>query len=176
MSQGLITIWSRYFALTMLCAVLALPGVVASAAATRSQPALTDLQGNPLALQDYRGRVVLLNFWATWCTPCRVEMPELSQLSRQLDSQRAVVIGVAADDRAAVQAFVRKSPVDYRVAVGDPDAVFAWSESLGNVTVGLPFSVLLDAKSVVRWRNSGGTLDPKEVTRLVQRLLAGQSI
>jgi hypothetical protein len=70
---------------------------------------------------------------------------------------------------------LQKPSMDYRVEVGAPDAVFAWSESMGNATIGLLFSVMLDAKGVVRWRNLGGTVDPEEVTRLIW-LLAEQSI
>jgi thiol-disulfide isomerase/thioredoxin len=138
-------------------------------------PALQDLSGKAFNLDRFRGRVVLLNFWATWCAPCRQEMPELNSLSQQLDPQRAVIVGIAADERAAVGPFVKTMAIRYPIAVGDPDQMFAWSAKLGNVTEGLPFSVLLDASGKVVWKKSGGALRAGEVLTLVNRTLAAGS-
>ena len=132
------------------------PLLNAASAAAPAPPAaaLTDLKGAATDLSRYRGRVVLLNFWATWCGPCRQEMPALDRLYGQLDS-RAVIVGVAADERAMVAAFVGRLGIHYPIAVGNPDQVFAWTAALGNVTQGLPFSVLLDTQGQVRWIQSG---------------------
>jgi thiol-disulfide isomerase/thioredoxin len=89
------------------------------------QPALHDLAAKPFSFDQFRGPVVLRNFWATWCAPCRQERPEFNAVSRQLDPQRAVIVGIAADDRAAVLSFVKLLAVHYPPATGDPDQVFA---------------------------------------------------
>ena len=101
-------------------------------------------------------------------------MPELDRVSREIDPDSAVVIGVAADDPAEVSKFVEKLQIGYRVASGDPDAVFAWTAALGNVALGLPFSVLLDAKGDVRWYKSGGTVTAEEVAGLIEQQVREQ--
>ena len=126
-----------------------------SVATAADHPALTLLDGNDATLDDYAGRYVLLNFWATWCGPCRKEMPELSHLAERLDPDKALVLGVAADELAGVAAFVDEVPVAYPIAVGDPDQLFMWSAELGNFVQGLPFSVLLDGSGEAVWVKMG---------------------
>lgn len=137
----------------------ALVGILAmlavSAASAADHPALTLLDGDRVAVDDYQGKSVLLNFWATWCGPCRKEMPELSQMSELLDPDKAVILGVAADEQADVAAYVEQLPVAYPIAVGDPDGLFAWSAELGNVVQALPFSVLLDESGAPIWAKLG---------------------
>ena len=150
------------------------PGAWAQAPTTSAPttPALTALNGAPFALHSYRGRVVLVNVWATWCAPCRQEMPALNRLYGQLDRDHATIVGVAADDRAAVKRFVDKLGIGYPIAAGNPDQVFAWTVSLGNVAEGLPFSVLLDAGGKVRWIHAGGGLTEALARRHIDALLA----
>lgn len=144
---------------------------VSAAADLAPQPVLTDLQGEILELQDYRGRVVLLNFWATWCAPCLREMPELDQASRQIDPGRAAILGIAADDPTEAARFAEELQVGYRIASGEPDAVFAWTAALGNMALGLPFSVILDTDGEIRWHKSGGTVTAEEVVGLLEKLI-----
>jgi thiol-disulfide isomerase/thioredoxin len=76
-------------------------------AAAQDTPAITDLQGQAVTLHSFYGRVVLVNVWATWCGPCREEMPELDRLYGELDDAHATVIGIAADLGSAVAASPR---------------------------------------------------------------------
>jgi thiol-disulfide isomerase/thioredoxin len=168
----MIRVYKQFILLLCISCVLTASAIAASP----PQPPLADLQGKPLALEQYRGRIVLVNYWATWCAPCRKEMPELNVLSKQLDSKRALVLGIAADEPAEVKTFLDKFPVQYQIVTGDPDPVFAWTAALGNTSLGLPFSILLDANGAVRWRKAGGTVSAKEVSALIERLLAGKSI
>ena len=133
--------------------LLATAGV--SLASAADHPALTLLDGNAASLEDYAGKSVLLNFWATWCGPCRKEMPELSHLAERLDPDKALVLGVAADEIDGVAAFIDEVPVAYPIAVGDPDQLFMWSAELGNFVQGLPFSVLLDESGEPVWVKMG---------------------
>ena len=126
-----------------------------SVATAADHPALTLLDGNEASLDDYAGRHVLLNFWATWCGPCRKEMPELSHLAERLDPGKAIVLDVAADEMDGVAAFVDEVPVAYPIVVGDPDELFMWSDELGNFVQGLPFSVLLDENGEAVWVKMG---------------------
>lgn len=82
---------------------------------------LLDMQGVRRKLSDFRGKVVLLNFWATWCAPCRSEIPALNRVHRDYQSRGLAVVGVAMDDRgwAAVTPFVTGFEVDYPVLLGN---------------------------------------------------------
>ena len=75
--------------------------------------ALTDLHGNPQRLADYKGKVVLINIWATWCEPCRNEMPKLDQLYREKQAQGFVVLGMSDESVATQQKFLTQVPVTY---------------------------------------------------------------
>jgi thiol-disulfide isomerase/thioredoxin len=94
------------------------------APATRGNPApdfsLPQLDGKPLKLSTYRGKVVLLDFWATWCDPCREEIPHFVQLQNQYASQGLQVIGVSMDDSPdPVRPFYRQFKMNYPVVTGN---------------------------------------------------------
>lgn len=109
------------------------------------QPMLVDLEGHSHRLEEWKGKVVVLNFWATWCAPCREEMPEFSKIQDEMGSKGLQVIGVAIDDAAEVEAYLKSFPVRYPVLIGD-DAAPKWAESLGDTLSVLPFTVILDAE------------------------------
>ncbi len=83
---------------------------------------LKSLDGGTARLSDYRGKIVLLNFWATWCAPCRVEMPTLMDLYEKYHTQGLEIIGVSMDDggRERVAKFVNKMKINYPILLGDP--------------------------------------------------------
>jgi peroxiredoxin len=80
---------------------------------------LTDLSGKTWTLNDLRGKVVLVNFWATWCPPCRKEMPDLETLSQRFGTQGLVILGISDEDSATVQPFVTQHAVTYPILL-DP--------------------------------------------------------
>jgi thiol-disulfide isomerase/thioredoxin len=81
---------------------------------------LFDLAGRPGRLRDYRGRVVLLNFWATWCAPCREEMPALQALAQELGPRGLVVVGVnAREPRQTVEAFIQAHRLSFPMLLDD---------------------------------------------------------
>ena len=80
---------------------------------------LTDLNGKSWTLKDLRGRVVLLNFWATWCPPCRKEMPDLEALFRRFEPQGLLILGVSDEDMATVAPFIQKQAITYPILL-DP--------------------------------------------------------
>jgi len=92
------------------------PGEGADPAATEALPRLqvTDVEGARASIDAYRGRIVVLNLWATWCGPCRRELPSLDRLSLRLDATRFVVAGVAVDsDRIAVREYLLQSAIRF---------------------------------------------------------------
>jgi len=112
-------------------------------AETPEQVTLRDLDGNPHDIAEWKGNVIVLNFWATWCPPCREEMPEFVRLQTELGEKGVQFIGVAIDESEAVQEFLKETPVNYPILLGDESAV-AWAESLGNRLNALPFSAVFD--------------------------------
>jgi thiol-disulfide isomerase/thioredoxin len=105
--------------------------------------AFPDAQGVSQPLAQWRGKVVVLNFWATWCPPCRTEMPGFVKLQEKYGEQGLVFIGVAIDSRENVQAFLLENPINYPILIG-PDSAVELSAALGNRQGGLPYSVILD--------------------------------
>lgn len=99
-------------------------------------------------LNQYKGKVILLNFWATWCPPCREEMPELSELHTKYKNKNVVVIGLAVDELRLVREFALASPVGYPLLASE-DSGMELASNLGNTQGVLPFTVMIDTKGKV---------------------------
>lgn len=115
---------------------------------------LPDLDGKPHHLSDYRGRRVLVNFWASWCGPCLKEIPMLVQAQANAGKDGPIILGIAMDDAAPVRAYLAAHPVNYPILLGSLDDP-AIPASLGNVGEVLPFSVLLDENGRVLFSRRG---------------------
>jgi len=118
---------------------------------------------------DFTGKTILINFWATWCGPCRQEMPMLMDLQREYGSSGLQVIGIALDDAKSVSGFVNAYGISYPILVGSED-VFATSAEYGNEEGVLPYSVLVDKTGVVRWQYAG-IIQHQEITNMLGDLL-----
>jgi thiol-disulfide isomerase/thioredoxin len=105
---------------------------------------LPNLVGQEIKSNAWAGKVVVLNFWATWCPPCLREMPMLDELQRGVDPGELKVVGIAIDAPEDVRRFLAENRVEYDVLLGDIEAV-ELSRRLGNRTSGLPFTVVFDA-------------------------------
>jgi peroxiredoxin len=103
---------------------------------------------------DFSGKTLLINFWATWCVPCRHEMPMLMDLQAEYGSAGLQVVGIALDDVQSVRNFIQEYGISYPILVGEAD-VMATSNAYGNVTGVLPYSVLVDSDGVIRWQYVG---------------------
>ena len=162
-------------------ALLLLPGVVV-AGRTQHAPqesligkkapeiTRTDLQGKHLDLASYRGKVILLNFWATWCGPCKLEMPWLIDLQKQYAPQGFTVLGVSEDDGSPkdVASFAQKMGVDYPILMGNT----AISHAYGGIDY-LPTTFYIDRSGKVAVE-VGGIVSKAEIEANIQKILASK--
>lgn len=127
---------------------------------------LTDLNGRTVSLWDYRGRLVLLNFWASWCGPCLEEMPQLSAWQRTYGPSGLQVIGISMDDEAAsVSRFVALHPVDYPIVMGSARVGGQYGGILG-----LPQSFLINRSGVILARYRGA-VNPAQIEAAIRENL-----
>ena len=142
----------RAFLLALLlpvCAFAQQPSVPDSAAATLLAAPLLDTAGQPATLARFRGQPLIVNFWARWCGPCRVEIPDLVAEHARMKSAGVQVVGIALDDKpGAVRDFAKAYDIDYPVLLlkdGGTDLL----KQLGNQVAGLPFTLVLNKEGKV---------------------------
>lgn len=89
---------------------------------------LKDLEGKPVSSADFKGKVVVLNFWATWCPPCRKEIPDFIALQKEYGNRGLVFVGVALDDEgvSVVKPFAKEAGINYPLVIGDETVVKAY--------------------------------------------------
>lgn len=113
------------------------------------------IDGTPHRLSEWRGRRVLINFWASWCAPCRREMPLLSAASDRDHGRKVAILGVAEDTAADAARYLAERPVNYPVLLVDSDAPGS-SLSFGNTRRVLPYSILIGDDGRILRRKLGG--------------------
>lgn len=130
-------------------------GAGAGAAEAVMAARLADLQGQTQALSQWRGKVLVVNFWATWCAPCREEIPVFVSLQKKYREQGLQFIGIAIDRLDPVQAFVREFGINYPVLLGDMETVDL-SREAGNRAGTLPFTLVFDRVGKIAATQIGG--------------------
>lgn len=116
---------------------------------------LSDLDDKPAAMAAYKGKPLIVNFWARWCGPCREEIPELSKIRAKYKSRGIEVIGIALEDRAEpVRDFGRAYEIDYPVVLAKDKGIWLM-QALGNSKAGLPFTVVIDRQGRILSRKLG---------------------
>jgi len=115
------------------------------AAATQQLLALTlsDVLAMKQSLSQWQGKILVVNFWATWCAPCREEMPAFSRLQQKFADKGVQFVGIAFDNADKVRQFSLETPVSYPLLIGATD-LLPITAGLGNLAGGLPFTVLID--------------------------------
>jgi thiol-disulfide isomerase/thioredoxin len=106
---------------------------------------LADRDGKPTKLASFGGRPLMVNFWATWCAPCRREIPLLNRIRMERKSQNVEIVGIAVDFREDVLKFAAKVPITYPLLIGEEDGLAA-AEAFG-MGLAFPFSVFIDSQN-----------------------------
>jgi len=133
-----------------------------------------DLEGRLHRLDEWRGKVLIVNFWASWCPPCVAEMPGFVALQKELGEQGVQFVGlITGDTQEAARAFLDRSPVNYPILNGEPGAN-EWSARLGNNTDVLPLSAVFDRGGKLIHMEYG-LFKREEVLAVIRPLLAGNA-
>jgi thiol-disulfide isomerase/thioredoxin len=131
---------------------------------------LTDSKGSPIRLSDYRGKVVLLDFWATWCHGCKTEIPWYMEFQKKYKNGGLSVIGVSMDDDGwkSVTPYLKTNPINYSIVVGNPE--------LGKVygVEAMPVTLLIDRNGNIAASHSG-MVDKAAFETEIQSLLKDES-
>ncbi len=131
-----------------------------------------DASGRAVSAAEFDGKVLLINFWASWCEPCVEEMPMLSRLQQEHRARGLRVLGIALDDPERAAAFSGEMGLSYPVLLGGTDVVLT-GRRYGNASGMLPYSVLVDREGAIRWLQLG-VLDEQALLERLTPLLEGR--
>lgn len=115
---------------------------------------LADSEGQQRQLSDWQGKVLVVNFWATWCPPCREEIPVFVELQNELEAQGLQFLGAALQTADEIQNFIIEQGMNYPSLVGRT-AVIELGEQLGNDIGALPYTVVVDRDGIIRFTHRG---------------------
>ena len=128
-----------------------------------------DITDTSRSLSEWKGKILVLNFWATWCAPCRHEIPELNAVQKKYADRNVEIIGLAYDDKAAIKRFTSIIPIDYQVLVGDEE-VIELSMTYGNVMSILPYTIFIDTEGRI-FDIKEGALTQAATERILAKVL-----
>ena len=164
----------QYTARTQLAAADALAAPAVAPASPNPSAVLdwsfTDVEGRRQSLSQWQGRLVVLNFWATWCPPCLKEIPAFIELQQRLGPQGVQFVGIALDQVEAVKPFLIDHGLNYPVVLGDQD-VARFMTTLGNEIGALPYSVVVGRDGKVLSAHQG-EWHAAEATKTLEEALA----
>lgn len=151
----------------------ALPTVAAlaqpDAATALLEARFNDLHGTTQPLSQWRGKIIIVNFWATWCPPCREEIPEFIKTQEQYGKQGVIFVGIAIDQKDKVQAFADEMGINYPILLGELEAIDL-AKRAGNRLGGLPYTAIIDRNGKMVASEIGG-LNREKLNTLIKPLL-----
>jgi thiol-disulfide isomerase/thioredoxin len=101
--------------------------------------------GKPSNSENWRGKVLVVNFWASWCPPCVEEMPALDKMAQEYASKNVLIVGIGIDSPSNIREFLQKTPVSYPIVIGGLEGSNL-SKQMGNTQGALPYTVVINAK------------------------------
>ena len=111
---------------------------------------LKDLEGKTRNISEWSDRRVLINFWATWCVPCRREMPMLQNLYLNRDTHNIEIIGIAVDQNEPVRDFINEYGIEFPILIGQSNA-YEIMQQLGNTATTLPYTLVVEPDGLITW-------------------------
>lgn len=135
----------------------------------RPEFTLPDTEGKPHNIKEWEGKVLVINFWATWCPPCRKEMPAFIELQEQYDAQGLQFVGVAIDEADKVTEFMDTYGVNYPMLLGDLAAIDV-GKQYGNRFGALPYTAIVDRQGKIAFTRRG-ELEKHEAEAEIKKLL-----
>ena len=111
---------------------------------------LEDINGDTVSINELKGKKTLINFWATWCRPCRKEMPMLNSVYLSQDPSEFSVVGIAIDKQDKVIQFVAELGIDFPIMIGQSEA-YDIMKTLGNEALTLPYTILINEEGKLVW-------------------------
>jgi len=130
---------------------------------------LPDVSGQTRAIGEWKGKVLVINFWATWCPSCREEMPDLVALQQRYAGQGVQVLGIALEDKEPVEDYLKSTRINYPTLIAG-DQGMALAAQMGNLAEAVPFTVVVDRKGMIRHRQLGKFSQPALANKIDQAL------
>jgi thiol-disulfide isomerase/thioredoxin len=157
-----------YYGQSKVTSPLAATDIAPEAAARLMNMTVSTPQGEAVQLKQWAGKVLVVNFWATWCPPCREEMPEFSRVQTQLADKGVQFVGIGIDTPDNIINFENNNAISYPLLIGAYDLLKITAD-LGNKSSALPFTVILDRTGRIA-HSKMGKLDETELLRLLAPL------
>jgi thiol-disulfide isomerase/thioredoxin len=130
---------------------------------------LPDLSGKQRSIKEWQGKVLVINFWATWCPPCLKEMPEFAALQSEYSDKGLQFLGIALDDPEPVKEFIASHKINYPILMGQGQGT-KLAHDLGNIVNAVPFTVIVNKKGLAVQRHMG-ELTREQLIKTVAPLL-----
>ena len=145
------------------------PAKVAEAVTESLSFSFPDINGQQQAVEQWRGKILVINFWATWCGPCLKEIPEFIQWQQAYQDQNVQFVGLAVDDQQSVADYLKTIHINYPILIAG-DAGSQLSHQLGNLINAVPFSLIVNAQGQIIHRQFG-ELSKEKFLEVVKPLL-----
>jgi len=130
---------------------------------------LADVSGNQHNTSEWQGKIRVINFWATWCQPCRKEIPEFMALQEQYAAKGLQFIGIAIDDQEPVEEYLASTKINYPILIGGVAGI-ALAHQLGNSVDAVPFTLVVNQQGQIIHRQPG-EFSREQITKIITPLL-----
>jgi thiol-disulfide isomerase/thioredoxin len=130
---------------------------------------LPDVSGKSHSISEWQGKILIINFWATWCPPCLEEIPEFIALQEQYSSKGLQFIGIAIDDQDSVEEYLASIKINYPMLIGSITGI-ALAHQLGNSVDTVPFTLVVDRQGQIIYRHPG-VFSREQITEIITPLL-----